>query len=168
MSSTLQPAIWLCDTDQQIPNLTAVKWPWCGSPIINCKDVSYMHKLTQVDLCVFFGHHLPRLRRLINIVVRSCHEPLAREIGQPLPTFTTINKVTYNPLPHLSPRYGHVTLVSRFLFWQLSIDMNIQCHLGHVNLYVTLCSPSLHGWGHHIGVTPPPSSETVRVREQYC
>ena len=25
-----------------------------------------------------------------------------------------------------------------FLFWQLSIDMNIQCHLADVNLYVTL------------------------------
>ena len=27
--------------------------------------------------------------------MRFCHEPLAGEIGQPLPTFTTLNKLTY-------------------------------------------------------------------------
>ena len=26
--------------------------------------------------------------------MRFCHEPLVREIGQPLPTFTTLNKLT--------------------------------------------------------------------------
>ena len=26
--------------------------------------------------------------------MRVCHEPLAREIGQPLPMFITLNKVT--------------------------------------------------------------------------
>ena len=31
----------------------------------------------------------------IVIVARYCHEPLVREIGQPHPTFTTLNKVTY-------------------------------------------------------------------------
>ena len=27
--------------------------------------------------------------------MRFCHEPLAQEIRQPLPTFTTLNKLTY-------------------------------------------------------------------------
>ena len=43
----------------------------------------------------------------INCIVNSrafCHEPLARGIGKPLPTFTTLNKLTYalvnwNPNP---------------------------------------------------------------------
>ena len=30
---------------------------------------------------------------------------------------------------HLSPRYGQVTLVSDILFWQLSIDHNIDVQL---------------------------------------
>ena len=36
-----------------------------------------------------------------------CHEPLAREIGQPLPTTTTLNKVTlpYLTLPYLTLPY---------------------------------------------------------------
>ena len=33
--------------------------------------------------------------------MRFCHEPLAREIGQPLPKFTTLSKVT---LPYLTLR----------------------------------------------------------------
>ena len=38
--------------------LTAVNWQWNGSPISKCKDVTYMHKLTQVNLNLFFGCHL--------------------------------------------------------------------------------------------------------------
>ena len=54
----------------------------------NCKDVSCMHKLTQVDLYIFFGRHLARLRRLLDKHAQRVH---------------------------LSPRYGHVTLISGFL-----------------------------------------------------
>ena len=32
---------------------------------------------------------------IVNSIVRYCHEPLAREIGQPLLTFKTLNKGTY-------------------------------------------------------------------------
>ena len=141
VSSTLEPAIRSLDTGQGYLVVTAVNWPWNGSPISNCKDVSCMHKLTQVDLCIIFGCHLARLRRLINILRDYIW---ARDMV----------------MWHWS---------AGFLFWQLSIDMNIQCHLADVNLYVTLCLPSLHGWGRHIGVTPPPplplSLEQVPTRE---
>ena len=33
---------------------------------------------------------------------------------------------------HLSPQYSHVTLVSRYSFWQLSIDHNMD---GHKDVY---------------------------------
>ena len=48
--------------------LTAVNWPWNGSPISICKDISCMHKLTQVDLYIFFGRNLARLCCLIKIL----------------------------------------------------------------------------------------------------
>jgi len=41
--------------------------------------------------------------------VRFCHEPLAREIGQPFPTFTTQNKFT---LPYLYRRRGKIQPVA--------------------------------------------------------
>ena len=43
--------------------VTAVNWPWNGSLISNCKDVSCMHTLTQVDFIFFVP-----LRRLTNIL----------------------------------------------------------------------------------------------------
>ena len=58
-----------------VRNLTISAWVTYG----------YVHKLTQVDLHIFFGRHLTGHRRLINILRL-----------------------------HLSPRYGHVTLVSGF------------------------------------------------------
>ena len=58
--------------------LTAVNWPWNASPISNGKVI--------IDLYIFFGHHLARLCRLINILRL-----------------------------HLSLWYGHVKLVSGFL-----------------------------------------------------
>ena len=67
-----------------------------------------MHKLTQIDLYTFFGGYL-RLRRLINILRDNIW---ARDMV----------------MWHWS---------AGFLFWQLSIDMNIWCHLADVNLYVT-------------------------------
>ena len=48
--------------------------------------------------------------------MRICHEPLAREIGQPLPKFTTLNKVTltYLTSPRLaSPRHASPCLALR-------------------------------------------------------
>ena len=42
--------------------------------------------------------------------MRFCHEPLAREIGQPLPTSTTLNKVTFNTWKNGSQLEKGVTL----------------------------------------------------------
>ena len=75
-------------------------WSADGSSISIRKDVSYMHKLTQIDPCIFFGRHLARLSRLINIL---------RDY------LWARNMVIW----HWS---------AGFLFWQLSIDTNIQCH----------------------------------------
>ena len=101
--------------------LTAVNWSWNRSPISNCKYVSCMHKLTQVDLYIFFGRHLAQLSRLTNIL---------RD---------------YMWAHDMVMWHGS----AGFLVWQLSIDMDIQCHLADVNPYVTLCLPSLHGWSRH-------------------
>ena len=50
--------------------LTAVNWPWNGSPISNFKDVRDMHKLMWVDLYmyIFFGRYLAWFSCLINIL----------------------------------------------------------------------------------------------------
>ena len=63
VSSTFKPAIRSYDTGQRIPCFDSYQWLWNGSPISNYKDVSFVHQLTQVDLYIFFGCHLARLRR---------------------------------------------------------------------------------------------------------
>ena len=95
--------------------LTAVNWPWNGSPISNGKVI--------IDLNIFF--HFAWLHRLINILRDYIW---AREMV-----------MWHWPVG--------------FLFGQLSIDLNIQCHFTDVNYYVTQNLPSLHGWGPHVGVT---------------
>ena len=68
--------------------LTAVNWLWNKSPISNYKDVSCMHKLTQVDLCIFFRHHLAQLCRLIT-PSKTTSEPAiwSCDIGQQVTCF---------------------------------------------------------------------------------
>ena len=89
MSSTLEPAIWSCDTGLQIPCFDSCQltMKWISS-ISNCKDVSYIHKLTQVDLCIFW-----------------------------VPSWVTLSSNKDLQRLHLSPQCGHVTLVRGFLVW---------------------------------------------------
>ena len=42
-----------------------------------------------------------------------CHEPLAREIGQPLPTFTTLNKLTITTKTY----YHYYSIFHPIFFW---------------------------------------------------
>ena len=133
---------WLCGYVILVSGylvLKAINWPWNLSPISNCKHVSCMHTLTQVELYNFFERHLTRLHRLINILGDYIW---ARDMV-----------------------FWHWS--TGFLFWQLSISMNIQCHLAYVTFMWPNVVPSLHSCGRHISVSPSSPSDTVRVRELF-
>ena len=71
--------------------LTAVNWPWNGSPTSNCKDISCMYKLTQVDLYIFFGHQLAQLSSVTTSepAIWSC------DTGQRVSCLTAVNLHEY-------------------------------------------------------------------------
>ena len=75
------------------------------------------------------------------MVVRFCHEPLAREIGQPIPTPTTLNKITFTlPLPlqkYYIPLYSTIHPCK-------ALYTTILTTVLYIHPYIVLCTPIQH------------------------